>query len=77
MLFAARDSLERIFELSFMFDVLFSQNVWSLPNGVLFRLHGIVQLGPRYYVRNGRIYRYQCIRAKDIFHSQDRLKIHH
>lgn len=61
----------------YSFDALFSQNVWSLPNGVLFRLHGIVQLGPRYHVRNGRLYRYQRIRAKDIFHGQDRLKVHH
>lgn len=54
--------------------VLFSQNVRSLPNGVLFRIHGIVQLGPRYYVRDSWIHRYQRIRAKDIFHGKNRLK---
>lgn len=53
----------------------FLQNVRSLPNGILLRLHGVVQPGSRYHVRNGWIHRHQRIRAKDILHGQDRLNI--
>lgn len=54
--------------------ILFLQNVRSLPNGILFRLHGVVQLSPGYYVRNSRIHWHQRVCAEDIFHCQDRLR---
>lgn len=65
---------DRKYLKSHLHPFMFLQNVRSLSNGILFWLYGIVQLGPGYHVRHSRIYRHQCIRAKDIFHSQNRLK---
>lgn len=64
-----RKSFFITFIISHFFNYFFFfQDVWVVPNRVLFRLHGPVQRGPGHNVRYGRVRGHEYIRQEDILH---------